>query len=212
MAGGDGNDLYLVDDAADTVTETAGAGHDIVRSSVGNTLPEHLEDLELTGALAIDATGNAGANTLRGNAAANRLDGGAGGDMLVGGAGADVYFLGRGSGADSVYEYDPTTGNTDLAEFDAGIGAEQLWFRRVSNNLEVSIIGTADRLSISGWYSGDPYHVEQFRTSDGRTLLDSQVNALVSAMAGFAPPAMGQTDLSAPYREALVPVLAANWH
>ena len=100
----------------------------------------------------------------------------------------------------------------DLALFDAGTNIDQLWFRRVSNSLEVSIIGTADRLTVSGWYSGDQYHLEQFKTSDGRTLLDSQVNNLVNAMAAFAPPAMGQTSLSAALAEQLSPVLAANWH
>ncbi|MEP7301184.1 MAG: hypothetical protein ABI699_06625 [Caldimonas sp.] len=33
------------------------------------------------------------------------------------------------------------------------------------------------------------YHVEQLKTSDARTLLDSKVQDLVSAMAAFAPPA-----------------------
>jgi Ca2+-binding RTX toxin-like protein len=212
MAGGVGNDLYLVDNSADVVTEAANAGHDIVRSTASYTLGDNLEDLALTGTLAVNATGNAGANTLRGNSAANRLDGGAGGDMLVGGAGDDSYFLARGSGADIAYEYDFTAGNTDLALFEAGINIDQLWFRRVSNSLEVSVIGTADRLTVSGWYSGDQYHLEQFKTSDGRTLLDSQVNNLVNAMAAFAPPAMGQTSLSVAVADQLSPVLAANWH
>ncbi|TXT35919.1 MAG: putative rtx family calcium-binding cytotoxins and bacteriocins protein, partial [Comamonadaceae bacterium] len=46
---------------------------------------------------------------------------------------------------------------------------------------------------------------------DGKTLLDSQVQNLVSAMAGFAPPPAGQTTLSAAYQNTLAPVLAANW-
>ncbi|HQX81816.1 MAG TPA: calcium-binding protein, partial [Vicinamibacterales bacterium] len=72
MRGGFGNDIYLVDNAADTVIESASAGHDIVRASVSHVLSANVEDLELTGTAAIDATGNAGQNTLRGNAAANR--------------------------------------------------------------------------------------------------------------------------------------------
>ena len=54
-------------------------------------------------------------------------------------------------------------------------------------------------------------HVEQFKTSDGKTLLDSQVQNLVNAMAAFAPPAAGQSTLPAAYATALTPVLAANW-
>lgn len=55
------------------------------------------------------------------------------------------------------------------------------------------------------------YHVEQFKTSDGKTLLDSQVQNLVSAMAAFSPPVAGQTTLSASYAAALNPVIVANW-
>ncbi|MDB5814535.1 MAG: hypothetical protein JWN23_1652, partial [Rhodocyclales bacterium] len=56
------------------------------------------------------------------------------------------------------------------------------------------------------------YHVEQFKSGDGMTLLDSQVANLVSAMAAFAPPSAGQTTLPASYQTALNPVIAANWH
>ena len=126
--------------------------------------------------------------------------------------GNDRYLLARGHGVDTAYDNDTTAGNTDLALFNTGIAADQLWFRQVSNNLEVSIIGTADRLSIGGWYAGNQYHLEQFKTSDGKTLLDSQVQNLVNAMAAFAPPAIGQTSLSAAYASQLAPVIAANWH
>ncbi len=112
MAGGVGNDLYLVDDAGDTLLEAADSGHDIVRSTVSHTLSDNLEDLELGGVLAIDATGNAKGNTLRGNAAANRLDGRGGRDMLVGGAGDDTY------GVDDVGDvvYEIAGGGVDTVE------------------------------------------------------------------------------------------------
>ena len=38
------------------------------------------------------------------------------------------------------------------------------------------------------------------------------MSSLVDAMAGFAPPAMGQTQLTAAYAQALNPTIAANWH
>ena len=93
LIGGYGNDLYVVDNAGDVVQELANAGHDIVRASVDYTLSDNLEDLELTGTSAINATGNTGRNTLRGNSGANRLDGGAGADLMVGGAGNDSYVV-----------------------------------------------------------------------------------------------------------------------
>jgi hypothetical protein len=65
---------------------------------------------------------------------------------------------------------------------------------------------------VKDWYSGAANHVEQFKTTDGgKTLLDSNVQNLVNAMAAFAPPAAGQTTLPANYQSSLTPVIAANW-
>jgi len=93
MAGGKGNDTYVVDATGDTATELASEGTDLVQSSVGFALGANVENLTLTGAAAIDATGNTLANALTGNAAANTLDGGAGSDTLKGGAGDDTYVV-----------------------------------------------------------------------------------------------------------------------
>lgn len=60
--------------------------------------------------------------------------------------------------------------------------------------------------------TGHGFHVEQFQTSDGKILLDSQVQNLVQAMAGFATLAMGQIGLPAAFVSRLVPVIAAQWH
>ena len=64
---------------------------------------------------------------------------------------------------------------------------------------------------MADWYLGSRYQVEQFKTSDGKNLLDSQVQNLVQAMASFAPPAAGQTTLPDNYRTSLQPTIAANW-
>lgn len=129
----------------------------------------------------------------------------------MGGLGNDTYLLGRGYGADTVQENDATVGNTDVLRFLDGIATDQIWMRRVSNNLEVSIIGTADKATITNWYAGNQYKVEQFRTADNKRLLSSQVDALVSAMAAFSPPPPGQTTLTPAQQTALSPVIAANW-
>lgn len=238
MIGGTGDDIYYVDNAGDVVTESADEGSDTVISSIAYTLGANLENLTLSGSSAIAGTGNAADNIIVGNAAANALwgragndtlrgyggadtlngeegddflDGGAGNDTLAGGVGNDTYWLARGYGNDTIQENDATAGNTDVARFDTGIAVDQLWFRHVGNNLEVSIIGTTDKLTIQNWYSGSAYHIEQFRTDDDMVLLDTQVENLVQAMAAFSPPAAGQTTLPQNYQDVLNPVIAANW-
>jgi Ca2+-binding RTX toxin-like protein len=204
MAGGTGNDTFMVDDAADVVTELAGEGTDTVQSYLANyTLGLHVENLTLLGNLNAGGTGNALANVLSGNA---------GNNTLVGGAGGDSYLAYRGMGQDRIIENDSTSGIADVLSFGTGIANDQLWFRQAGNDLEVSVIGTADKATVQNWYLGDSYRVEQIKSGDGKVLQHIDVDKLVSAMAGFAPPAMGETILTASQQAALAPVLAANWH
>ena len=91
LAGGAGDDTYVVYAAGDQVVEKSGEGDDTVRSSVGYALSDNVENLLLTGAAAINGTGNAVANAITGNAAANVILGGGGADVLTGGAGADIF-------------------------------------------------------------------------------------------------------------------------
>ena len=220
LAGGAGNDVYTVDNGADVINEAANAGTDTVLASLGWTLAANVENLTLTGSAALNGTGNSANNVLLGNAGANllggaagndTLDGAAGADTLAGGLGNDTFVFGRGYGADVIQENDATVGNTDVMSFLSGVTSEQIWFRHVGNDLEVSIIGTADKALVQNWYLGSQYRVEQFRTSDGRTLLDSKVQELVDAMGAFAPPAIGQTTLPASYQPTLLPVIGADW-
>jgi len=221
MSGGTGDDTFVVSVSNDVITESANEGVDTVESSITFTLGNNVENLTLIGTNAINGTGNTVDNLLKGNGAANSLigaagddtlDGGAGADILNGGTGNDTYVLGRGYGTDTTVEKDATSGNLDMAQFLEGVAADQIWFRHVGNNLEASIIGTTDKLVIQDWYLGPDYRIEQFQTTDGaNSLLASQVEILVSAMASFAPPPSGQTTLPQSYQDALVGVIAASW-
>ncbi|MEK7323495.1 MAG: S8 family serine peptidase [Pseudomonadota bacterium] len=234
LMGSLGNDTYHIDNSLDVITENAGEGTDTVlvtgTTFTSYTLGVNMENLNFSLAPSmINGTGNelgnvisgntgnnnlsggVGNDTLNGSAGNDILDGGLGSDRLNGGTGNDTYLLGRGYGGETVTENDATTGNTDVAQFLSDIAIDQIWFRRLSNNLEVSVIGTNDKLTIGNWYSGNAYHIEQFKTAGGKTLLDSQVDNLVNAMAAFAPPAAGQTTLPPNYQTQLNPVIAANW-
>lgn len=191
-----------------------GAGNDVYQFGRGDGQDRIFDDDATAGNVdkIVFKAGVAVDDCVDGDAGDDSLDGGAGNDWLYGGEGNDRYAFGRGSGVDRIMDYDPSAGNKDTLSIAKGVSASQLWFRQAGYNLEVSIVGTADSTTIYNWYSGSEYHVEQFKTSDGKVLLDTQVDKLVQAMAGFTPPAMGQTSLAAAQQAALAPVLAANWH
>jgi Ca2+-binding RTX toxin-like protein len=207
LTGGAGNDVYIIQNAGDVVVENPGEGTDTVESSVNYTLPENVEYLTLTGSGNLSGTGNALDNVLRGNSGDNTVDARAGDDVLEGKAGNDTYLYARGDGQDQITD----DAGSDHLQFGADIAHDQLWFRRVADDLEVSLIGTGDRATIASWYADPTYHIERFTTTVGKQLLDSQVDQLVEAMAAFSPPPSGQTTLPQDYRDALAPVLAASW-
>jgi Ca2+-binding RTX toxin-like protein len=90
MVGRAGHDRYVVDSVGDVVIEQADEGTDTVSTVISYTLGANIENLVLTGAGAINGTGNALANTITGNGAANILRGSGGADILNGGAGIDT--------------------------------------------------------------------------------------------------------------------------
>jgi serralysin len=220
MTGGAGNDTYVVNSAVDVTAEKTGEGHDTVKSSVTWTLGTYLEDLTLTGTNAINGTGNSAANTITGNAAANVLKGGAGNDVLeghagndtlVGGEGADTYQFGRGGGSDLISNADTDLG-ADALLFGDGITEQDLWFTRNGNDLQVSVLGTTDRVTLQGWYSSVPNQVDHIALSDGSTLAATQVQQLVAAMSSFSAQPASFSSLSLPQQQSVESVIAANWH
>ena len=72
LVGGLGNDIYVVDNAGDSVVEAGGQGIDEVRASVSYTLAagadvETLRTTNDNGTAAINLTGNAAGNQIIGN-------------------------------------------------------------------------------------------------------------------------------------------------
>ncbi len=98
-----------------------------------------------------------------------------------------------------------------MLKFATGINASQLWFRKTGNNLEVSVIGTTDKVTVSGWYLSTDRQVEVFELANGQQLLNTEVHALVQAMAAYTPPAQGQVTLVGTYETNLGGLIAATW-
>jgi Ca2+-binding RTX toxin-like protein len=122
MAGGGGDDLYIVNSAGDMVSEAAGQGSDTVRSSVSYALGSEVELLVLTGGGATSGTGNAVINVISGGSGANTLDGDGGRDTLTGAGGADAFVYSTaiaGTNADTVADFSRTQG--DHIDLDSAI-------------------------------------------------------------------------------------------
>jgi Ca2+-binding RTX toxin-like protein len=222
LNGGAGNDTLTGYASADTLS--GGEGNDAMSGRDGNDrLNAGAGDDSLAGDGGSDTLhGDAGNDILQGGTGDDTLHGGAGNDILAGGrydtwngnydgSGNDTYQFGRGDGQDRIVDVDTTPGNTDVVAFGPNVSMDQLWFRQSGNDLELSIIGTNDKLTLNNWYAGSTYHVEEFRTSDGHVLIDTQVQNLVQAMASFAPPPPGQTTLTPNYQDSLAPLLATSW-
>ena len=155
-----------------------------------------------------------GNDTLNGGAGNDILNGGTGNDTLNGSAGADTYLFTRGDGQDTILDNDSTSGVKDILRFnDTTVSANQLWFRKAgeTNDLEISVIGTDDKVTVKDWYVGDATRIEEIYDGTGKKLVAADVANLVNAMASFAPPASGQFTLPQATATTLNPIITANW-
>jgi Ca2+-binding RTX toxin-like protein len=212
LTGGAGNDTYRVS-TGDTVVEQANEGTDIVLSDVTWTLGANIENLTLTGAGAINGTGNSLRNTLIGNSGENVLTGGGGNDTLAGGLGNDTYRVNRGEGLDTISENDGTVGNGDLLLYGATINPFDLVLSRQVNHLRLAIHGSTDAVTIQNWYSAPTTaQVETIQAGNGQSLLNTQVDTLIQAMATFSQQTGLTWDQAIDQQPQNVQtVLAASW-
>ncbi|MDP3090492.1 MAG: calcium-binding protein [Nitrospira sp.] len=218
LAGLDGHDTYVIG-AGDTVIEAANGGTDTVVSGITHTLATNVENLTLIGFSAVNGTGNSLNNTMTGNRANNMLSGaggndtlrgGLGNDQVNGGAGNDTVLFGRGDGQDLVQD---NSGTADKILYDAGINPLDLVLSRQANDLRLTIHGSTDRVTIQNWYSAPATaQVETIQAGNGQTMLNSQVDQLIQAMATFTTQTGLTWDQAIDQRpQDVQTVLAASW-
>ena len=142
LRGGAGNDVYVIDNVADAITESPGQGVDQVLSSVSYTLAANVEDLELTGTAANSATGNSLANRILGTTARNVIHGGAGLDVLNGREGGDLYLVAAGSEHPGEEFADSGLAGVDEVRFISAAAADTLTLLAGDIGIEQVLIGT----------------------------------------------------------------------
>ncbi|WP_204903006.1 calcium-binding protein, partial [Microbulbifer mangrovi] len=118
-------------------------------------------------------------------------------------------LFGAGDGATTVYNYDTDTTSTDIARFE-DVTIEDLWFSRSGNNLQITVSGTDDQMTISNWFSNDNYQLDRIEVGSS-VLLNSQVEKLVSAMASYSVPSGAGNVIPQDVKEELQPVLTDSW-
>jgi Ca2+-binding RTX toxin-like protein len=189
-----------------------------VQSSLAYILGANVENLTLTGTTAINGTGNSSANVMIGNSGANvltgangndTLRGGLGNDTVNGGSGNDIFLFGRGDGQDLVQD---NSGTADKLLYDAGISPLDLVISRQANDLRLSIHGSTDRVTVQNWYSSSANRTETIQAGNGQTILSTQVDQLIQAMAGFTAQTGLTWDQAIDQRpQEVQTVLAASW-
>lgn len=159
MIGGEGDDIYSVDDLGDAVFERSRWDNtsfgDPVQSSVNFSISgTAVERLVITG-VASAATGNELDNAITGNSGADTLDGGRGIDTLMGGLGDDTYILRH---------------RADVA-IEPGITARQQTLQAAQNGHDTVLAHNSDKLMLG---------VEDIRLKDVLGKTGQAVNGLTA--------------------------------
>ena len=149
MAGGKNDDVYLVDNMLDIVSENRNEGTDsIITSTVNYKLGANIENLGILGTVALNGIVNNLNNTLVGNSSKNSLNGSVGNDMLVGNEGNDVLIGGVGNDSldgglgNDIYIIDAIGDNIKEA-FDSGVDS-------VKSSVSFTLADNLENITLTG--------------------------------------------------------------
>ena len=169
LSGGAGNDRIVGNTGNDTLS--GGVGSDVLEGGAGND--------RIDGGLGNDTLiGDDGNDVLLGGAGYDVLQGGAGDDRLEGGLGNDLYIFNRGDGHDTIYD---SIGNDTLK---IGANLSDLWFEKNGKNINISIIGTDDSITIEQGASL-LHRVETIELDDDKSLNFKEINNIINTQSHF---------------------------
>lgn len=179
LSGGEGNDSMFGAGGADWLSGLG--GNDLLLGGQG--------DDALDGGSGDDRLrGGRGNDTVVGGAGNDELLGGTGDDTLVGGEGSDTYRFGRGGGHDTIDNNDADSETHDVLRLGSAIRLDDLSFQHVGDELVISIFGTEDVITVTGWFADPNNRLDGIHLASGDVLTANQIEALVSTMAAFSTP------------------------
>ncbi|WP_158300660.1 calcium-binding protein [Chromobacterium sp. ATCC 53434] len=210
LNGWDGDDSLF--GGADEDTLNGGNGDDLLDGGDG-------DDVLNAGSGVNTLRGGAGDDELNNNWGGhhNTFEGGTGNDTINGSVEKDRYLFALGDGQDRIVDncgdyrnhgdWDENFRDELLMEVDA----DRLFFRQSDDHLEISVIGTEDKVTVENWFLDKAYQIEWFKTSDGKTLMSSQVQSLVDAMAGFSPSSSASETMPAEFDAVQETIVSSSW-
>lgn len=170
LYGGDGDDRLLGEDGNDLLD--GGEGNDVLYAGVG----------------ADTLFGGGGNDQLFGEAGDDYLDGGPGDDLLQGGPGSDTYLYQRGSGNDTIRDYDErrdgmvdVSADVDTLLMGAGITRESVDILPGSGtdryDLLLRLRDTGETVTLKDWLLDDRNRIDRIVFADGQVLTASEIVA-----------------------------------
>ncbi len=161
----DGDDVVYADSGNDTVQ--SGEGHDAIYGGSGDDV------------LYGDSYSSSPSGTASSGNGDDILDGGTGNDLLYGGAGDDTYIFGIGYGQDTIHDWHKPgiysnylNAGFDALKFLPGVDPQDVEVRRVGSNLEFSITGTTDTMTVLDHFASSGYHTIDQVIFDDETVWD----------------------------------------
>jgi Ca2+-binding RTX toxin-like protein len=189
LTGFSGDDLYVVDNAGDTIVESANSGYDTVYALISYTLGagasvETLTSIDFAGTGALNLTGNELANNIFANAGVNVIDGKGGNDVLRGLGGADTFAFSTTLGSSNVDNIVDFTAASDKVALDDAI---------------FTAIGPLGALNANAFFAGSAAHDADdriiYNSATGQLFYDADGNGTGAAVL-FAT-LQGNPDLAA---------------